>query len=107
MAKLSKDSMLTGYSGKMGNIVFRRFNRTTLIAAAPRKSNKPPTAGQKLQRDRFRLASLYAKSLLRDPEKSEQYKARAAKGQSAHTVAMQEFLRTTPPRQAFDDDDPA
>lgn len=45
-----------GFSGKIGNIVGSSWRGMDIIRAAPKKPQKPPTAKQLLQREKFRTA---------------------------------------------------
>lgn len=53
---ISKQGILGGFSGKVGNVVGVQLKGENIIRAAPRPSQKPPTAKQRLQRLKFSLA---------------------------------------------------
>jgi len=96
MAKLKNDNFSRGFSGKLGGLVFRQCNGRTIIACAPRKSDKAPTDKQIMHRRRFSQASSYARRILQDPEIAAKYAARAGNGKTAYTLAVQDYLRDHP-----------
>jgi len=96
MAK-TKSLLTAGLRGTVGGtLVFRRLNGETVVAAAPVPSSKQPSEGQVLQRERFRLASLYAKRALNDPELQIDYEllAKAKKLPSARAAAIADYFRS-------------
>jgi hypothetical protein len=91
-----KNNLLTkGFSGKIGDeIVFRQVGERTLFAKRPRKRTEL-TVNQETQRENFRIASLYAKTMLLDPIANTYYaaKAKMAKLTSAYVAALTDYLR--------------
>lgn len=79
MAK-SKSLLTAGLRGTVGGtLVFRKVNGETVVSAAPEMGSKEPSEKQKVQRERFRLASLYAQRVSADPDLLEEYKLAAMK----------------------------
>ncbi|MFA5330716.1 MAG: hypothetical protein WC384_23185 [Prolixibacteraceae bacterium] len=79
MAK-SKSLLTAGLRGTVGGtLVFRKVNGETVVSAAPEMGSKEPSEKQKVQRGRFRLASLYAKRVAADPESLAEYLLAAKK----------------------------
>jgi hypothetical protein len=79
MAK-SKSLLTAGLRGTVGGtLVFRKLNGETVVSAAPEPSSKEPSEKQKEQRQRFRLASLYADRVKADPLLLEEYVIAAKK----------------------------
>lgn len=79
MAK-TKSLLTAGLRGTVGGtLVFRRVNGETVVSAAPEKSSKEPSMNQKVHRERFRLASLYAQRISTDPVLLEEYLIAAGK----------------------------
>lgn len=79
MAK-TKSLLTAGLRGTVGGtLVFRRLNGETVVSAAPEMSSKEPSEKQKEQRERFRLASLYAQRVTVDPVLLEEYRAAAGR----------------------------
>lgn len=61
---ISKNGILGGFSGKVGNIVGVQLNGEHIVRAAPRPSKKPATEKQKRQRLKFALAVQFTKPFL-------------------------------------------
>ena len=62
MAKLKRTSLVSGFSGKVGNVVFRqRKDGTTILSTPPDFSNRVFSEGQLHTQSRFQQASAYAK----------------------------------------------
>ena len=95
MAK-SMNIATKGMSGMIGGtLVFRKVNGKTVVASAPVPSSKQPTEGQLQQRERFRLASMYAQRVAHDPLLNEEYAqvALQKKLASARVVAIADYFR--------------
>ena len=96
MAK-SSSLLTTGLRGTVGRtLVFRKYFGETVVAAAPVPSSKQPTEVQLNHRERFRMASLYARRALSDPELRVEYElaAKVKKLPSARTVAIADYFRS-------------
>jgi len=94
MAKVAKNLVLHGASGKLGDqIVIRQWKGQTVLAVAPGPRETQPSAAQAAQRARFQQAVLYGKQILADPDRKAEYQA-AAEGttRSAYNVAVADFL---------------
>lgn len=73
MAK-TKSLLTAGLRGTVGGtLVFRKMNGETVVSAVPEMSSKEPSVNQKEQREKFRLASLYAQRVASDPGLLEEY----------------------------------
>ena len=84
-------SLLHGFSGRLGNqVVIKRWGNKTILAAMPRKSNKPPTEKQKEVQRRFKLAAAYAKRVSNDPELRVKYPV--TKGKTVYRQAFTDYL---------------
>ena len=95
MAK-TKSLLTAGLRGTVGGtLVFRRLNGETVVAAAPVPSSKQPSESQMMQRERFRLASHYAKRAFNDPELRVEYElvAKVKKLPSARAAAIADYFR--------------
>jgi hypothetical protein len=93
MAKVGNNIVVTGLSGKLGDlIVFRNRSGKTIVSQAPRKREQEPSEAQEQQQLCFQEAILYGKASITDPEKKAAYKASAGEGQSAYNVAVADFL---------------
>jgi hypothetical protein len=93
MAKVGKNIVTTGMTGKMGDlIVFRISGGQTIVATKPVKSHVELTKPQKQQQRKFQHAVLYGKSIFSNPALKAQYQAKANENQSAYNVAVADFL---------------
>ena len=61
---ISKNGILGGFSGRIGNVVGVKLNGEHILRTLPRPSKKPPTAKQNLQRLKFALAIEFTKPFL-------------------------------------------
>jgi hypothetical protein len=94
MAHVDENDVTLGLRGRFGKqFVFRKYGRRTIVSrlAKPTGGN---TAIQLEQRDKFRLASLYAKRCLLQPALKAEYEtmARAMGINSAFPVALGDYL---------------
>src|ERR1041384_1030594 len=100
----SNNNLLTkGLSGMVGKqIVFRTWNGKTFISVAPKKTNKQSPL-QKENRTKFKKATTYAKSMMKDPVKKAEYKEIAKKMRlpNAYTAAITDYMRN-PKIEALD-----
>jgi hypothetical protein len=91
-----KENLLTkGFSGRIGDeIVFRQVGKRTVFSKRPRKSNVL-SPNQQVQRDFFKNAVLFAKTMLLDPAVRIDYENRAAQAglPSAYVAAMTDYLK--------------
>ncbi len=93
MAKVTLNPVLEGFRGKIGNLVFKRFQDGVIVGQAPNTEGREPTAGQLAQRERFRLAVLYGRTALADPNTKALYEASAkADGQQVFALTVSDFL---------------
>ena len=94
MAQLKLHAVIESLRGGIGDLVFKqRKDGTSYVARKPEPSGKQPTANQQRIRDRFILASDYAKSVLADPRARAVYEAGAkAKNKPTFAFAMTDFL---------------
>ena len=95
MAKIIKNSLFYGFRGKFGNDFVLRTSRNgkTILAACPVKSNKPPSERQQAVRNKFRMATLYAKEAIHNPALCEFYVPYLAEGESLYQLAVKDFLK--------------
>ncbi len=91
MAKITNNLVIHGISGMLGRqVVVRRMrNGQYTLSAAPKRSSKEQTVAQKEHRERFRLATQFAKTAQSTPEYKELAESR---GLSAYNVAIADFL---------------
>jgi hypothetical protein len=103
MARSNNNILTKGLSGMIGKqIVFRTWNGKTFISVAPKKPKKQSVV-QKENRSKFKRATIYAKSMMKDPIKKAEYKEIAKRLQlpNAYTAAITDYMRN-PQIEALD-----
>jgi hypothetical protein len=94
MARVTRNSLLRGISGKLGTLVVRQVGDQTIVQAAEAPGPRAPRSpAQQAHLDRMYPAQCYAKAQVQDPAA----KARYATGidqrrTSAYTVAVADFM---------------
>jgi len=95
MAKSRNNVVTHGLSGLIGDLlVFRQRANKTIVADRPRITTKQPSAIQMEIRERFKRATRYAKSALKDLVLKARYQLAAKSGQSAHNVAFADYQKS-------------
>jgi hypothetical protein len=93
---VSKNNPLThGASGMIGDtVVFRTWNGKTFMYNRPKKPTRQSEA-QKENRLKFKMATAFAKRMMKDLSKKEEYVkiAREMKLPNAYTAAITEYMR--------------
>ena len=93
MAHVKKNIVTEGLSGKLGNtIVFRNRGGKTIVAVTAEKKKRKPSEAQARQLRNFRQAVAYSQQATQDPALKAAYEARAKGGQTAHNVAVADYL---------------
>jgi len=76
MAKITLNPALKAFHGKIGGLVFKQFAGKEIVASAPGpRSNW--TEGQLAQRQQFKLAAIYGKTALANPDTKTIYEAKS------------------------------
>lgn len=94
MAIVSGNSLVRHLSGTIaGDVVFKRYSNKTVVSmkASPRRKNSEL---QQLYLNKFKDASRYARTILRDPVKREHYTklAKKLKKHCAYNVVISEYM---------------
>lgn len=94
MAKVNKNLLLAGLSGKLGNLVVRTRNGKTHVYVMTDKA-APKTPKQKAYQQRFAEAVAFAKGVLADEGQKALYtqKAKQAGKESAYAMAVSEKMK--------------
>ena len=86
MAKVKKNAMLEGLSGRLGNLVFKQYDGQTVVCKWPEHDpNRTPTPGEARQRDRIKAAAVKAKEIL-STEAGQAYYQAACKQLGKHSA---------------------
>lgn len=92
----SKNNIVThGLSGKVGDLlVFSQRNGKTIVSKVPKERTGTATEKQQAHQLKFQRAVLYAKSVLADSDKKQQYEAFAdnSTGMSTFNIAVADLL---------------
>jgi len=63
MARVKTNPVIEQLRGAVGDLVFKRYGDEVVVARKPDLSGRPPTEAQAAQREQFRQAALYGKTL--------------------------------------------
>jgi hypothetical protein len=77
----------------IGNVVFRRWGKKTVVSLAPSTKNRNWSKAQKANRLRFRDAMVYARKALNDPEMLKYYRKKTKGMQTAWNVAVADYMK--------------
>jgi hypothetical protein len=94
MAQVKFNKIIEGFSGRVGEIVFRTYRGKTYFGQRPSKPQKE-SEGQRNTRTKFKLATEYAKQMMKDPERKAYYTKKAKKLAlpNAYTAAITDYMR--------------
>jgi len=93
MAKVQLNPVMEKMSGKIGDLVFKRFQDEVVVARKPDRTNVVLTPAQAAHNERFRQATVYAKASLADPVARAVYEAAAKeKGKPVFALAVGDYL---------------
>src|SRR6476619_7057941 len=93
MAKVKLNPVLDAIHGKVGDLVFKRWEGEEIVTKMPDRTGIVPTADQLAQMNKFRLAALYGKSVMADPVSRAIYEgASDRKGIPAFALSVGDFL---------------
>ena len=95
MAKINENLLVRGARGNVGKqFVYKKRGNDTHIAKMPVGGNKgEPTSGQAGIRDLFGAASVYARSVVADPDLKKQYQQKAGPGRTAFNMAFRDYFK--------------
>jgi hypothetical protein len=86
--------MFAGFSGRIGNVIYRQINGQTWVSPVPRPTKQPPTKAQQAHRERFRQASAYARQVCADPQRHALYaKLVTDKTKTVYGTAIRDYLK--------------
>ena len=93
MAKVKLNPVMEQVRGKIGDLVFKRYEDRVIIARNADHDGLVPTTGQSGQRERFRQAAAYGKGAFADPAQKALYEAAArVRREPAFAVAVSDYL---------------
>lgn len=96
MARVKDNDITHGLSGKFNAILFKSYRGKTFAYPEPRKPTKQ-SEEQRKNRDRFRMASKYARGMMANAEQKTYYQklAKKLKLPNAYTAAITDYMRKT------------
>ncbi|WP_052273454.1 hypothetical protein [Flavihumibacter solisilvae] len=95
MAKVTKNLLVKGASGKLGDqFVYKQRGDDTFITRLPEvDKDAEPTENQVRVRDRFGEASLFAQGANANPELKAEYERNLPSGKTAFNAAFRDYLK--------------
>jgi hypothetical protein len=92
MAKVKLNPVLEQVHGKVGDLVFKKYQDGTIMARKP-EVTQPNTPAQMAVRQNFRLAALYGKTVMADATKRAAYTAKAKQtGKPVFSLTIADFF---------------
>jgi hypothetical protein len=93
MTEVNLNETVDGYRGSIGRLVFKKYKGRTIVGRKP-VSTKPPTEGQLAQREEFKEADAFAKSVQANPALLAFYEPIALQRDiTIRAVAMGDYLK--------------
>jgi hypothetical protein len=83
---------LKGLSGLLGPLVFKQYADKTVVTSRPDMSRVKRTRKQKMNSSAFTKAVEYARGILNDPKKKQEFAKKIKKGASVYHAAIREYL---------------
>ncbi len=89
---ICNNPIMSGMSGRVGNLIFRRRGNKTFVCAAPKTKNKKrsPTSQQSKNQLTFHKATRYASWAMQHSSLKELYEKKARKGRTALNIAFRD-----------------
>ena len=93
MLNKDKNNIFSGFYGRYNDeIVFKQRKGKTILCCYPKGKTIRWTTNQKEHRVKFKLASLYAGSVMKNPEKLKFYREREHDDVNAYNLAIADYL---------------
>ena len=93
MARVTLNPTLEAIQGKVGDLVFKRYEGEEIVGRMPDRTGIVPSVNQLAQMEKFRLAAIYGKAVLADPDTKQIYQdAGARKGIPTFACSVGDFL---------------
>ena len=94
MAILNNPPMDDDFRGQIDKkVVIKKWMDKIIITAYPDMSKVKYNDNQQAEQKRFADAVAYAQTIINDPQKKAQYKARLPKGKRVFNAAIAEFMK--------------
>ena len=93
MAKVVLNPVIEAIQGKVGDLVFKRWEGEEIVGRMPDRTGIVPSADQLAQQQQFKLAAVYGKAVLADPAARTVYEEAAARhGIPVFAMTIADFL---------------
>jgi len=93
MAKVKLNPSIECIHGAIGDLVYKRWGGGEIVGRLPDRTGIVPTENQLAQMERFRLAAVYGKAVMADPETRQVYEdASSQKGVPVFALTVADFL---------------
>ncbi len=93
MASSTQNMLLYGFSGKLGNMVIKKYKDKIVLSAKPDMSNRVLTEAQKEQNEHMKFANEYARRIMADPElKAEACRRFLLQPQKIYRALIKDFM---------------
>jgi hypothetical protein len=93
MAKVKLNPVIDALQGKVGDLVFKRWEGEDIVSKMPDRTGIEPSVSQLAQMEKFRLAAIYGKAVLADQASHAIYAdAAARRGIPMFALTVGDFL---------------
>ena len=93
MAKVKLAPAVESIRGHVGNMLFKRWEHQEIVGKLPDRSGIVASANQLAQQNKFRLATVYGKACMADPDTKQPYQDKAdSRGVPAFALMVADFL---------------
>jgi hypothetical protein len=93
MAKVKLAPALEAIHGHVGTMLFKRWHNEEIVGKLPDRTGIVPSANQLAQQEKFRLAAIYGKAAMADPETKQLYTDVAqSRGVPVFALMVADFL---------------
>jgi hypothetical protein len=93
MARLKSNPLVNGFSGGLGDIVFKNYRYGTVISKRPNMSKVKRTRQQKENNSRFKKAVAYARGVVVNAALKKAYEKKSKiTGRSVYHLAISDFM---------------
>jgi hypothetical protein len=93
MAKVKLNPSIECIQGAIGDLVYKRWGDGEIVGRMPDRTGIVPTENQVAQMERFKLAAIYGKAVMSDPDSRQVYEdAASQKGKPVFALTVADFL---------------
>lgn len=93
MAQIKNNAFAESLSGKLGNLLLKKYSYGTVVSKMPDRSKVKLSSKQKQANKIFQLAVQYARAVKADPSKHKLYAKEVRLGKSLYHAALSDYLK--------------